>query len=276
MFLVGSLSTQIRYNESSKRWVITDAVSKVRAESRASKVSYVLGKHNYTVTGDVFECHEGQPYTTILKMSGCNRDGEFTCDDGQCVTMEQRCDQIKDCIDGSDEMDCNLLVLEEGYKKEVTPFTLRTPGRTIKPAQVNVSINLLRIINMEEQDHKIDLQFQITLEWRETGRVLYHNLKEVKSMNALSSEGISKLWLPRVFYDNTDNKEVTRGGQGWEWPISVSIVREGSHDKRGSSELVDEVEIFDGDRNRIEMQQVYTIEFQCQYDLQYYPFDTQV
>ena len=156
VLLVGFLSTQIRFNDSSKRWVITDAVSKVRAESRASKVSYVLGKHNWTVTGDVFECHEGQPYTTILKMSGCNRDGEFTCDDGQCVTMEQRCDQIKDCIDGSDEMDCNLLVLEEGYKKEVPPFTLRTPGRTIKPAQVNVSINLLRIIDMEEQDHKID------------------------------------------------------------------------------------------------------------------------
>ena len=41
-----------------------------------------------------------------LKLSGCNpevlSEGKFTCDDGQCVTMEQRCDQVPDCRDKSD------------------------------------------------------------------------------------------------------------------------------------------------------------------------------
>ena len=79
-------------------------------------------------------------------------------------------------------------------------------------------------------------------------------------------------------------KEVTREGMGWEWPTVVTIGREGSHDRcesnpscsRSGVEQVDEIEIFEGGRNLIEMQQVYTIQFQCQYDLQYYPFDTQV
>lgn len=29
-----------------------------------------------------------------LKLTGCNQDGEFTCDDGQCIKMEERCDQV--------------------------------------------------------------------------------------------------------------------------------------------------------------------------------------
>ena len=60
---------------------MTDAKTRsVRAESRAIKASYVLGKHKWTVTGDVYACHEGQPYTTYIKLSGCNPVGEFTCD----------------------------------------------------------------------------------------------------------------------------------------------------------------------------------------------------
>ena len=258
----------------------------MRAVSRATKVSYVLGKHKWTVTGDVYECHEGQPYTTLLKLSGCNPEGEFTCDDGQCVTMEQRCDQISDCRDDSDEMGCHLIVPKKSYNRKVPPITSSgETDKTIVPVQVKISIDLMKIIDMEEQDHKIDLQLQITLEWRETKRVAFHNLKKDKSMNALSKKEISELWLPRVFYDNTDMKEVTREGIGWEWPIVVSVQREGSHDSCGSpssscsrsdEEEVDEIEIFEGGRNLIEMQQVYTIQFQCQYDLQYYPFDTQV
>ena len=55
------------------------------------------------VTGDDVSCHKGEPYTTFFKLTGC-LDGDFTCDDGQCVRMEQRCDQLPDCDDESDEM----------------------------------------------------------------------------------------------------------------------------------------------------------------------------
>ena len=39
---------------------------------------------------------------------------------------------------------------------------------------------------------------------------------------------------------------------------------------------MDEVEIFEGAENRLTMNQTYTWEFQCKYELQRYPFDTQV
>ena len=39
---------------------------------------------------------------------------------------------------------------------------------------------------------------------------------------------------------------------------------------------MDEAEIFEGAENRLTMNQTYTWEFQCKYQLQRYPFDTQV
>ena len=86
LMLLGLYTTRIQYNSSSSQWIMTDANSNITAVSNASKASYVLGKHKWTVTGDVVDCHKGQPYTTYFKLSGCGGKG-FTCDDGQCVTI---------------------------------------------------------------------------------------------------------------------------------------------------------------------------------------------
>ena len=40
--------------------------------------------------------------------------------------------------------------------------------------------------------------------------------------------------------------------------------------------MIDEAEIFEGAENSLTMNQTYTWEFQCKYELQRYPFDTQV
>ena len=76
-------------------------------------------------------------------------------------------------------------------------------------------------------------------------------------------------------YDNTDQKEVTRLGMDWEWVTRVTVAREGNFTRSGIEE-VDEAEIFEGAENSLTMNQTYTWEFQCKYELQRYPFDTQV
>ena len=84
------------------------------------------------------------------------------------------------------------------------------------------------------------------------------------------------IWLPLVVYDNTDQKEVTRLGMDWEWITVVAVTREEENPKRSGIDEIDEVENFQGGKNRLTMNQTYTWEFQCQYELQHYPFDTQV
>ena len=78
-----------------------------------------------------------------------------------------------------------------------------------------------------------------------------------------------------MIYENTDQKESTRLGVDWEWATRVSVVKEGNFTWSGFDE-VDEAHIFEGGNNNLTMTQTYTWEFQCQYQLQRYPFDTQV
>ena len=89
--------------------------------------------------------------------------GEFTCDDGQCVSMKHRCDQIPQCRDKSDEKGCDLLTLTEGYNKIIPPFSLLM-NDTIIPIAVDVSLRILRVMDINEDENKINFQFEIILE----------------------------------------------------------------------------------------------------------------
>ena len=71
------------------KWTFSDDIWNVSASTKAPKDTYALGKWEYFVTGDDENCHDGKPYTTFLKFTGCV-EGQFTCDDGQCIRMEQR------------------------------------------------------------------------------------------------------------------------------------------------------------------------------------------
>ena len=94
---VGVDTSQIQYDDTKGQWVLTDAWYNVTATSEATLESYLLGKHNWTVTGDDKRCFKDQTYTRQMRLTGCDQNGEFTCDDGQCVRMEQRCDQVAQC-----------------------------------------------------------------------------------------------------------------------------------------------------------------------------------
>ena len=89
---------------------------------------------------------------------------------------------------------------------------------------------------------------------------------------------IGKLWLPKVIYENTDQKETTRLGEygKGEWETRVVVDRQGNFTWSRWDDAVDEIEIFKGAENDLLMSQTYTHEFQCSYDFSMYPFDTQV
>ena len=257
-------------------WFLSLNLKQTTASIKAEGSSYTLGKHQWTIANDSVRCNNGDTYTRDLKMTSCS-DEEFTCSNGDCVTMDQRCAQLPDCEDKSDERGCKILVLEEGYNKEVPPISSsRSTDKSVVPAEVYVSMRLFKVVDIEEEDHSIKLQFEITLNWKDS-RLTYHTLKEKTSFNALRVKDFSQLWLPLLIYANTDQKETTRLGEhgNGEWSTSVLVVREGNFTRSGLEE-VDEIEIFRGDENTLSMQQTYTHQFQCVYQLMHYPFDKQV
>ena len=167
------------------------------ATTKAPHKTFTLGRHNWTIRGDKGCSRDGAESTIELKMSGC-QGGNFTCNDGQCVNMNQRCDQLPDCRDESDEKNCKVLVLrEDGYNTNVPPVI-----SGIKKVNVSISIDLLKLVDIKEEDYSIEIQFSITLEWKEN-RATYENLKEDKTLNALSREDIRKLWLPKGVIQKT-------------------------------------------------------------------------
>lgn len=161
------------------------------------------------------ECNKGKPYNITMKLSGCN-DDEFTCDDGQCIDIKNRCDQIIDCRDKTDELDCRLLVLQDGYNQAISPFTMVSKcqivsntisfsliqdvkSRKIKPTEVNISTSLTTVIEISERSHIMELKFEINIEWYEY-RAKYFNIKENTALNVLSVSEMRMLWMPYIIF----------------------------------------------------------------------------
>ena len=98
------------------------------------------------------------------------------------IRMEERCDQIMNCKDKSDENNCKLIVFEENYNKNVPPFTISKKDLSLLPARVTVSTQLENVLAISEFSHTIDLKLGITLKWYEN-RVVYYNLKSKEALN---------------------------------------------------------------------------------------------
>ena len=51
-----------------------------------------IGRHSWRIKNNV--CNQGQTSAQVILLSGCQEE-EFTCDDGKCVRLSQRCDNIE-------------------------------------------------------------------------------------------------------------------------------------------------------------------------------------
>ena len=274
----GRFTSTISFDQVLNVWILRDSKDpESKATSPALKSSLFLGEQILDfseVKND--ECTTGlKSKKVIVKLTSCS-EGQFTCSDGSCIGMRQRCDQLIHCRDASDERDCGLLELGKSYNRKVPPIVTENTT-SFSPAKLGISIILMKVVSINEVNHKIQFQFSIEMAWKEN-RAKFYNLKQDSSLNSLQDDEISSLWLPLFIYDNTDQKESTRLSAreaDLQWTTTLTVIKEGNFTRSGLEEA-DEKEIFQGKENRLVMTQTYTKEFQCLYILQRYPFDTQV
>ena len=111
------------------------------------------------------------------------------------------------------------------------------------------------------------------MNWYEN-RALYHNLKSEVSFNSFNDEEMRRLWKPYIIYDNTENNEAVELSEFVK--TIMAVTREGEFSSRSGIDVVVEIEVFDGNKNKISMNQTCSKSFQCTYLIHWFPFDTQV
>ena len=78
------------------------------------------------------------------------------------------------------------------YNKNVPPITVDNGIK--ETVNVSVSIDLSKVVDIDEVDYSVEMQISITLRWTEI-RATYQNLKNDRSLNALTQDDLKLLWL---------------------------------------------------------------------------------
>ena len=250
----------------------------------APKSSHLLGRYEWLVENDSHTCG-GDPlksdtYHTFLKMTSCLHN-EFTCWNGDCIALEHRCDQVFDCDDQSDEKDCQILFLPDSYKRSVPPLTrLETDGfskngsKNFSPVRVGVNLTVMEVVAIREMENQIQIKLRTNITWTEV-RATFKNLKHRTMLNTLPEELKETIWIPSILYTNQNDHFYYANLKDNMKHSSIIVNREGEGKLSGLG-TVDETLMFEGSENPLTMSLRDTKTFRCTFQLQWFPFDTQV
>lgn len=207
-----------------------------------------------------------------LTLSLCRIGAEFTCDSGHCVGLKYRCDNKRDCGDGSDEKECALVDVPEEYDKDDPP-SHQVKGEDIIP--IYILLDIEKINNIDTKNMLIQVTFCITIYWREP-RIYFKNLDQ-KDTNSIDNVDFSKMWIP---LDNLEHKNAVIGKIRPDLDKKVEIVLKHLNKTFSHPELADvsasrEEFRYRHEENLLMVEQRFRVDYECIFDLLRYPFDEQ-
>ena len=230
----------------------------VTAECESEFSTLILGNHDWRVTND-FGCDSGGEIIKRLSFSSCTS-WQYTCTDGLCVDLGGRCDGKIDCEDKSDEVDCMLLEDSLTYNKQLPPPGLGNNSMV----EIDMSIDVINLGQIDEIKSSVDFQYVISLSWYE-GRRMFQNLQDSR-INQLNTKEVESLWIPKIVLYNTETRQKTIVDED----AIVSVSRKGNYTELKNRRL------FEGTMNPLSLSRFYKTRYICNFNMAWYPFDTQV
>ena len=203
--LQGDKSTMIRYHEEDSQWKAFAKDGTLLASMNATRSSFLLGVHNWTIFNDILKCQlqfNKNPYTLPLSLNACS-DGQFNCADGACIELANKCDGTPDCSDSSDEIQCFVIIQDPTYSKRIAPPTKdHATGFTT----INIRLDIMEIIDVNEKKGHIKIKLNVTSEWFDS-RMTFFNLKNDTRLNELETDEADYLWIPDILFKNIRSNE---------------------------------------------------------------------
>ena len=171
-----------------------------------------------------------------------------------------------DCLDGSDEDDCNLVIVDwENYRKQNKPHPIR--GESSLGLKLWLEITNIDSIRELKGDYRV--QFHLSVRWHDS-RVMFQNLKENLTHNMVDWEISRHLWIPPLNFPNSfgDNRIM-------DDEHTYLLVNKNSDATFATEEDIHENYFFNGTENELVYYRRFQLTHQCSFELHYFPFDTQ-
>ena len=200
-----------------------------------------------------------------LTFSSCSKD-EFTCNDGACVALKLKCDQIKHCPDNSDEVKCDkVLVDTKSYNRNIPP-KIRTKKRSDKRIRVTIGIEEFLLLDINDVKQTFDVRFWLKMDWYDS-RVTFLNLIPFQE-TILSLQDMEKLWIPKLILERTNEHTRTSFSDA-----TIKAKADYPQVYEDPTQLKEAVH-YQGFNTPIKSKALYHQRFSCHFDVTMFPFDS--
>ncbi|KAK4307136.1 hypothetical protein Pmani_021095 [Petrolisthes manimaculis] len=216
-----------------------------------------VGVHTWVISGDNCLATKMDVLITV-----CNGD-QYTCNDGTCIMKGQRCNLEVDCPDLSDELGCQNVQVPAGYSVDMPP-----PKEQDRPIPVRLFVEITSVREMNIIGFKMVLDIIIRLYWQD-GRLIMKNLRADMQSNKV--HGHEKIWMPQLQVEDG-----LRSLADMLPRAEVMLVQRQGRSIPDDPTRLNEDDLYLGSENTLLLQQVYSVAFTCQFNLHFYPFDSQV
>ena len=130
----------------------------------------------------------------------------FCCGDGTCLDSDKVCDINQHCLDGSDERNCEIIHFPDfPYDRERAPTQrIMEDGGEIsfKTNEVNVTLKVIDILDINEEESLVHLFFQIELTWFDFN-LHYQFLNKFDDKNYIHDHLAANIWSPNIEFIHT-------------------------------------------------------------------------